>query len=171
MFVLKDHDLWAKFKDHTDKVLTASAPSKVGKKANPRTLAGQSVHFNNIRPIDWPYRWFLPLEAACKGTGLVPLYSRHFHYTMERLDLLRELDGSPMFLRSMYRTPVHNRNEGGSKGSYHMQGMAADIVLGHRSHDQVAAMAMDLGFNGIGRYPKRGFIHIDTRVRGATWEG
>lgn len=172
MFVLKDHDLWAKFKDHTDKVVAANSPQPhTPKKYAPATVVQHCERFDEVSPADWPYKYFTPVEVACKGTGLVPIHSANFRYTMERLDLLRELDGNPMFLTSMYRSPQWNKQVGGGPRSYHMQGMAADIVLGGRSHERLARMAADIGFNGIGEYPKNGFIHIDTRVRSATWKG
>ena len=48
---------------------------------------------------------------------------------------------------------------------------AFDIVLaGHDPHE-VEALAREVGFHGIGRFPEKGFIHCDIRpaAQAATW--
>ena len=44
------------------------------------------------------------------------------------LDPLRERWGVPIYVNSGYRCPALNRKVGGSKTSYHLRGMAADIT-------------------------------------------
>lgn len=72
---------------------------------------------------------------------------------------------------SGYRTPEHNfRLEGAAKQSLHMQGKAADIHVPGVTTKLLAAMSMMIAAGGVGIYPDRGFIHVDTgRIR--TWRG
>ena len=44
------------------------------------------------------------------------------------LDPLREAWQSPIYITSGYRSPELNRKVGGTKTSYHLRGMAADIT-------------------------------------------
>ena len=46
----------------------------------------------------------------------------------EVLDPLREAWQSPIYITSGYRSPELNRKVGGTKTSYHLRGMAADIT-------------------------------------------
>lgn len=50
----------------------------------------------------------------------------------EVLDPLRDAYGAPIYVNSGYRCPELNRAVGGSPGSHHLRGMAADITTGSR---------------------------------------
>lgn len=67
---------------------------------------------------------FTVKEFACKdGSDSVLIDSS----LIEVLQKIREHFGKPVIINSAYRTPEHNRRVGGSSGSYHVKGMAADI--------------------------------------------
>ncbi|MCA1776725.1 MAG: DUF882 domain-containing protein [Loktanella sp.] len=69
--------------------------------------------------------------------------------------------GKPLIIRSVYRSPEHNRAIGGATRSKHLDGAALDIAM--TNHDPVAfeAAAREVGFLGFGFYPRSGFIHVD----------
>lgn len=87
------------------------------------------------------------------------------------LQSLRDHFASPVKITSGNRCTDHNESVGGSKGSYHIRGRAADI--------QVKGVAPVIiqdyleskysGKFGIGRYAL--FTHIDTRTRAGRWNG
>lgn len=60
------------------------------------------------------------------------------------------------------------RSNGVARKSYHMKGMAMDIVIPGVELKQLHKAAISLRSGGVGYYPKSGFIHVDTgRIR--TW--
>lgn len=66
---------------------------------------------------------------------------------------------------SGYRTSAHNRKlerEGAAKNSLHMRAMAADIRIPGVSARDIAQLAKAIGVGGVGIYPSKGFIHVDT---------
>jgi len=77
----------------------------------------------------------------------------------------------PLIINSGYRTLQTNENlEGAAKNSMHLQGKAADIRIGGVSTDYVAKLGLYLAGGGVGYYPQKGFVHVDTgRLR--VWQG
>lgn len=94
---------------------------------------------------------------------------------VEKLEALRALVGVPIKVTSGYRTPEHNREVGGAHDSQHELGKAADITWTGIEMTRASALASQVGFTGIGTYPKDGHIHVDVRDlqagRAATWTG
>lgn len=80
-----------------------------------------------------------------------------------KLQQLRDQVGKRVIVTSGYRTPEHNAAVGGHPNSYHKQGLAADIVVSGMTSAQIAAVARDVGFTGIGVYPTSGHCHVDVR--------
>lgn len=80
---------------------------------------------------------------------------------IETLQKIRDHFGKPVIITSGYRCPAHNAAVGGAKASYHMKGMAADIMIDGVSPQEVAQYAQSIGVRGIGRYQV--FNHIDVR--------
>lgn len=88
----------------------------------------------------------------------------------KHLEKIRQHFGKPVLITSGYRTPAHNAKVGGAKSSYHVKGMAADIVIdGVKSRD-VAQYAETIGCGGIGWYETKKFTHIDTRSGRVRWK-
>lgn len=71
---------------------------------------------------------------------------------------------------SAYRTPVYNAKlEGSSTKSQHMEGRAVDIPrLPGFTVEQMAQIAEDVGFDGIGLYDWG--IHVDVRGKKVRWD-
>ncbi len=64
---------------------------------------------------------------------------------------------------SGYRTPR------GGATSNHGKGRAMDLVVPGASDEEVAKLAREQGFAGVGIYPVSGFIHVDVRERSYFW--
>jgi uncharacterized protein YcbK (DUF882 family) len=86
------------------------------------------------------------------------------------LDDVREHFGKPVRINSGCRCAAHNKRVGGSPGSQHVYGNAADFVVSDTPPSEVHAYLINKypGRLGIGKY--RTWTHVDTRERFARWE-
>jgi len=82
------------------------------------------------------------------------------------LEKIRKKIGKPIVISSGYRCPFHNEAVGGKPHSYHLLGMAADIVVPHFSPVELGRVAFEAGAPTVIVYPSRGFVHIDIREKG-----
>ena len=88
------------------------------------------------------------------------------------LDLLYDLNEKlnsrgPFQVVSGYRSPETNallrrRSRRIARHSLHIEGMAVDIRLPDRNMRQLAKAALSLQSGGVGYYPRRQFVHVDT---------
>lgn len=91
----------------------------------------------------------------------------------EGLQAMRNIIGKPIIITSAYRTPEHNKAVGGAQpsttslGSQHLYGKAADITVRGMSGDQLAQVARQVGFTGIGVAGT--WCHVDVRDIPAEW--
>lgn len=78
-----------------------------------------------------------------------------------KLDELRKAVGFKLTINSSYRTPEYNKRIGGSKGSKHMEGIAADLKCKKSNKRAIIVReALKLGLSvGVAKT----FIHIDNR--------
>ena len=88
---------------------------------------------------------------------------------IRRLEELRSRVGRPLVITSGYRCSAHNKAVGGSPKSQHMLGTAADVIAGSIGVDALAEAAESVGFGGMGRYHRQGFVHVDVRASRARW--
>ena len=86
------------------------------------------------------------------------------------LEKIRAHFGKPVRITSGYRSPAYNAKVGGAFHSYHLRGMAADIVISGVSSKLVAQYAETVGCGGVGWYEARNFTHIDTRSGNVRWK-
>lgn len=114
-------------------------------------------HFNDVAMASWRWSSFSPREIACKGTGKLLVNED----ALDKLQALRDKLGTPLLLTSAYRSPEHNKRVGGAKNSYHLKGCAFDIRMENQDPHAFELAAREVGFRGIGYYPKQGFMHID----------
>ena len=79
------------------------------------------------------------------------------------LETIRNHFNEPVIINSGYRTPTWNTKVSGAKNSYHMKGMAADIVVKGVSTDKIAKFASEYmkDHGGVIRYTN--FVHVDVR--------
>ena len=82
---------------------------------------------------------------------------------VEKLQKLRNLLDNPIYINSAYRCPERNKQVGGAENSQHKKGKAVDFILDNHLYNvnEIAEMATEIGFNGIGLY--NNFIHVDIR--------
>lgn len=108
-------------------------------------------------------------EAKCK-CGCE--YSRINPLLVHKLEYLRYLAGNkPVKIHSWCRCGVHNKKVGGMPDSQHLYGTAVDISVDGLSFDRLIKLVQMTGFDGIGKYRKQGFVHVDVRGYPASWEG
>lgn len=108
---------------------------------------------------------FLLREFECRdGEHQVRLDSR----LLQKLQALRDKVGRPVIILSGYRNSSYNKRVGGSPGSQHLLGKAADIVVQGCSVEELARISREIGFTGIGLYDS--FVHVDVRAKEATWQ-
>lgn len=113
----------------------------------------------------WPYKSFTKKEVACKHCG-------EFYYDQESMDALQELRdawGKPIVLDCGHRCPVHNAKVGGVESSQHLK-IAFDCVCPADEQEAFIEAAKQAGFRGVGRYPSRGFVHLDMGIE-RSWRG
>ena len=86
---------------------------------------------------------------------------------MEYLDRLCDKVGQKLELTNVCRCPEHNAVVGGEIDSQHMVGTAADVVVpDDMTVDELADIALEIGFDGVGRYYEEEFVHVDVRDGG-----
>ena len=113
---------------------------------------------------------FLDLEFRCKCCGKLPQGGMKT-LLIVLLQRLRDRVGKPLVVNSGYRCPKHNKALGGVADSQHILGTAADIkVPVGLTVPQFAQIAVEVGFDGVGRYLRQGFIHVDVRGSRARWD-
>ncbi len=107
---------------------------------------------------DWRWPHFKPSELACPHCGELP--QELDTELLDRLEILRVVLGKALKINSGYRCRAHNLIVGGATYSQHKR-LAVDLSL--RGHDPVKllALAVDVGFLGIGLGPT--FLHLDMR--------
>ena len=98
-------------------------------------------------------------EFRCKDVSDKILIDVDF--VKDKLQKIRDHFGVPVTINSAYRTVSWNTKCGGAKNSYHLKGMAFDIVVKGKTPQEVAKYAQSLGINGIIKYNT--FVHIDSR--------
>lgn len=92
--------------------------------------------------------------------------------TLDALQALRDGVGVPAHILSGFRCTKHNEAVGGSDSSQHCQGRAADVCILGMGVDQMrdeAERIAAFAAGGIGIYPDRGFVHVDTRSNRCRW--
>lgn len=105
-------------------------------------------------------------ELACKdGTPVPAMYYDNAKAICERAQVLRDLLGTSLIVKSGYRTKEHNDKVGGADNSYHLTASALDLRSLYWSAGDLATLykgLIRLGLvpdGGLGTYDS--FIHID----------
>lgn len=85
---------------------------------------------------------------------------------VRRLDILREIYGSPIYVSCAYRCPSHNAELGGVPNSQHVQGCAADLYVDGDFWTFANTILGAELFDGVGIYESDQFVHVDLRDNG-----
>lgn len=99
-------------------------------------------------------------EFACKDKSDIIVV--HEAFVQDKLQKIRSHFNAAVTFNSAYRTPDHNRKEGGAPNSYHIKGRAFDIVVKGKTPAEVARYAASIGIKGIIQYNT--FVHVDSRA-------
>lgn len=106
------------------------------------------------------WKYFKLGEFSCKHCGENKMDPKF----IDKLDLLREAYGKPLVVTSGYRCPAHNQkvSSTGPNGP-HTTGKATDFRVDRGDAYKLLAIAMEMGFRGIGVNQKGTgrFIHVD----------
>lgn len=114
---------------------------------------------------------FTTSEFACKdGCGFGTNPEDVDPLLLDILENVRAYFDKPVHVNCGCRCPKHNTEVGGEPHSYHMKGMAADIVVSGVPAHEVATYLETVypDTHGIGRY--KSFTHIDSRKPKARWK-
>lgn len=93
-------------------------------------------------------------------------FRANMHYTMARMDTIRLMIGSPIFVTSGFRCPKLNCAVGGSFDSYHLSGLAVDFTINSSKlslsdiYDIIDTHRSELGVCELIHYKDRDFIHV-----------
>lgn len=114
-------------------------------------------------------KYFSKKEFSCKCCGRIRIDNR----LLDALESLRELVGLPIIITSGYRCAKHNKNIGGAADSYHVKGMAADIMIHFKkmSKEKFIEKIKEIPafkHGGIGVYES--WVHVDVRLNKARWK-
>ncbi|KRE17896.1 hypothetical protein ASE63_01480 [Bosea sp. Root381] len=118
-------------------------------------------------------------SGKCKGKNDFPPKDlwENIRHTAKMLDAIRADIGAPVRILSCYRAPAYNDCVRGESRSLHMEFNAIDFTCAVGTPEtwrRIAAKLRDKHTDftgGIGVYPERHFVHIDTRRRVANWRG
>jgi len=97
---------------------------------------------------------------------------------VDALQAIRDHFGKAVNINSAYRTASYNKKVGGSSGSQHLYGTAADIYISGVDPLKIAMFVASLPYfqanGGIGLYSRAsgvtaGFVHVDTRSAYSRW--
>ena len=106
-------------------------------------------------------------EFACRcGCGFAAVDVQ----LIDVLERLRRFYNRPIDITSGCRCEAHNQSVGGAPRSYHVRGLAADVIVRGVPAVDVAAQLEQWypGKLGIGIYPT--WVHVDVREEAARWE-
>lgn len=107
------------------------------------------------------------------GSGMPPNILDNVKKLAWYLQVIRDFVGVPIIVNSGYRSPPHNKSVGGSKGSKHMEGIAADLnpqgISTKKLYDAIEELTArgDLPEGGMKAYST--FVHWDYRGVRARW--
>ncbi len=97
---------------------------------------------------------------------LTPEILLQIQFVAQRLQVVRDLLSKPIEITSGWRTLEHNKSVGGARYSYHVKGMAADLIVVGMSPKKVQAFLKHWS-GGMGCYST--FTHLDTRSKKTRW--
>lgn len=102
----------------------------------------------------------LSAVLADTGSGAIHLFD------LDAVDIVWEMGRrqrmAEITVLSGYRTPASNRAVHGAGDSQHLRAAAMDLLVPAASYQAFGEAALKLGRGGVGLYPGRGFVHLDS---------
>ncbi len=155
-------------------------------------LVGLHAPSNDLVPRDPSGRTMLSLRSVNRGESLaIPALSDSGSFASIDIDraahLLRAAGGDehpidPRTLGLIYGIQTHFGapelrvvsgyrlpRQGSRSSSNHCKGRAIDLIVPGVADEEVARFVRELGFVGVGVYPKSQFVHVDIRPRSYFW--
>lgn len=172
------------------RVARAPAPKRPAPQAIPASRSWHTAPPGKSAPVDARGRSLLVLQGLNipDRVELTPRTDRG-GFSAEDLDraahIMRDGAGNehpidPRLLDMVYRLQAHfrapeiriisgYRTPRGGATSNHGKGRAMDLVVPGATDEEVAKLAREEGFAGVGIYPVSGFVHVDVRERSYFW--
>jgi uncharacterized protein YcbK (DUF882 family) len=107
------------------------------------------------------------IEFACKDGTPYPQewIDSRLKFLLRNLQKIRDEFKSPISIVSAYRTPAHNKKVGGAKNSFHVQGMAVDLVplrdTVQNLHKTILSLVKEGKISDGGIAVSKSFVHYD----------
>ena len=131
---------------------------RIGRLYLVKCFKGGFVNWSRYYPV------FKKEEFDCQETGENDMQEQF----LDRLYMLRNMYDKPMVITSGYRSPNHSLEKSKPKPGTHTKGIAADVRVYGQDKYELARLAFELGFTGIGI--SNSFIHLDiSDERKAIW--
>jgi len=115
------------------------------------------------------FKWGEFWSNSASGKKIEPPFSLKENIIMvaKELQKIRDEIGKPIRINSGWRTEEWNKAVGGSKTSYHLKGLAADIRVYIPQKELLVYIGRFTEFKGIGI--SSSFIHVDLRNKLIFW--
>ena len=110
------------------------------------------------------YEFLSPKDEVPPSVEVV----RNLRCLANRLQVTRDILQKPIKINSGYRSIQYNAKIGGTSNSFHIKGMAADIVIEGMYPREVQEYLKHWS-GGLGSYDT--FTHVDIREEKARWFG
>jgi uncharacterized protein YcbK (DUF882 family) len=86
----------------------------------------------------------------------------HINLVQKKLGIDREIRIISGFRSPEYNALLVRSGRRAAKNSLHMQGQAVDLQIAGVHHKTVRQAALELGYGGVGYYPRSKFVHLDS---------
>lgn len=139
----------------------------------------EGLNLEHFEPDEFLFLGGSNQSGKCEGKNSFPprdLWS-NIANTAVMLDAIRSQLGAPIRILSCYRSPAYNACVKGEDNSLHMEFNAIDFTCAAGTPEIWRRVADELRSSdkkfagGIGIYPRKNFLHIDTRGKAANWKG
>jgi N-acetylmuramoyl-L-alanine amidase len=139
----------------------------------------EDLKLRHFTPDEFLYLGASNKSGKCKAQNTYPPKPlwKNITNTALMLDAIRQELGAPIRILSCYRSPEYNACIKGEDKSLHMRFNAIDFTcfegtpeIWRRVADRLRSSEKRF-VGGIGVYPTRRFVHIDTRGKAANWKG
>jgi len=113
----------------------------------------RGIKKKDMQSLNWIFRDITAGRATSMDLELYELLAR----------IQVQFSGAPLVIKSAYRTRQTNAAiRGAARKSKHIEGRAVDFTIRGVKTSELVKAAQANGAGGVGYYPRRSFIHVDT---------